>query len=477
MTETRKLFIGGKWVDGKRHYELRSPYDGRLLAKVPLADAEDVERALASAAKAAPAMRRLSSLERAAILERVSRLFEEKLEECAFILARENAKPLKAAKAEVARTSETYKFAAEEAKRLHGETVPMDASRNGKGRFGFTKREPLGVIAAITPFNFPFNLAAHKLGPAVAAGNTVVLKPASQTPLSAFITAEIFEEAGLPAGALNVVTGSGHEIGDRLVQDARVKMVTFTGSVDVGLGIRNKAGLKRLTLELGSNSAVIVDSADDLAAVAARCVEGSFHFSGQVCISIQRIYVRQDLYEPFLELMRANVQRLVIGDPLSEDTDVSAMIHVREAERIEQWVAEAESSGASIVAGGRRDGSMMQPTIVADAGRELALACSEAFGPIVAVNPYATWDEAIERVNDSEYGLQAGVYTTSIRKAFDAAERLEVGGVIINDIPSFRIDNMPYGGVKKSGIGKEGVPYSVEEMTELKFVTFALTDC
>lgn len=474
MAETKKLYIGGDWVEGKSHYELRSPYNGAVLATVPLADAEDLERALFSAQQAAPVMRKLTALERSSILEKVSRLFEERLEECALILADENAKPLKAARAEILRTIETYKFAAEEAKRLHGETVPLDAAKNGKGRFGYTKREPLGIIAAITPFNFPFNLTAHKLGPAFAAGNAVVLKPASQTPLSAFKTAEIFEEAGLPAGALNVITGGGREVGDPLVQDPRVKMVTFTGSVEVGLGIKRKAGLKRVTLELGSNSAVIVDSAENLPAVAARCVEGSFNFAGQVCISIQRIYVREELYDEFVGLMKEKAAKLVVGDPRSELTDVSALISLREAERIEQWVAEAEKSGASVVIGGKREGSLVQPTIVANGGRELSISCQEAFGPIVAVNAYSTWDEAIERVNDSDFGLQAGVYTTSIAKAFDAAERLEVGGVIINDIPSFRVDNMPYGGVKNSGIGKEGVKYSTEEMTELKFVSFAL---
>jgi len=472
--ETKRLFIGGEWVDGSEHYELTSPYSGRVIAKVPFAAPADVERALASAAAAAGAMRALTALERSNILEKVSASFESNLEACARILARENAKPLKAARAEIMRTAETYKFAAEEAKRLHGETVPMDAARNGKGRFGYTKREPLGVIAAITPFNFPFNLTAHKLGPAFAAGNTVVHKPASQTPLSALMTAEFFREAGLPAGALNVVTGKGGAVGDLLVTDPRVKMVTFTGSVEVGAAIREKAGLKRVTLELGSNSAVIVDSAENLEAVAARCVEGSFNFAGQVCISVQRIYVREELYEEFVRLMKEKTAKLVVGDPESEDTDVSAMIHIREAERMEAWVREAEAAGATVVYGGKREGSVFQPTIVADGGSELSLSCREAFGPIVTVNSYRTWDEAIERVNDSEFGLQAGVYTTSVRKAFDAAERLEVGGVIVNDIPSFRVDQMPYGGVKNSGIGKEGVKYSTEEMTELKFVSFAL---
>ncbi|WP_135550849.1 aldehyde dehydrogenase family protein [Paenibacillus cymbidii] len=469
-----QLFIGGNWVEGAQHYELKSPYDGHLVALIPLAQPDDVEAALQAAQQAAPAMRRLTAYERSRILERVSQLIEENIELCALIAAHENAKPLKAARAELARTAETYKFAAEEAKRLHGETVPLDAAKSGKGRFGFTKREPLGVVAAITPFNFPFNLVAHKLGPAFAAGNTVVLKPAYQTPLSALLIAKFFAEAGLPAGALNVVTGRGGAIGDRLVTDSRVKMVTFTGSVPVGLGIKEKAGLKRVTLELGSNAGVIVDSTDDLNAAAARCVEGAFNFAGQVCISVQRIYVLRELFEPFLAAMKAKAEALVLGDPQDAATDVSALIQPAETARIAGWVADAERMGARIVCGGKQRGSVFEPTILTGAGDKLAVSCQEAFGPIVVVEPYDTWDEAISRVNDSEYGLQAGVYTTSIARAFDAAERLEVGGVIIGDIPSFRVDNMPYGGVKNSGVGKEGIHYSTEEMTELKFVSFLL---
>jgi acyl-CoA reductase-like NAD-dependent aldehyde dehydrogenase len=472
--KTEKMFIGGQWVEGKITYDLFSPYNGKLVSKIALADPDDVEAALDNAEQAARKMRALTAWERSQILERVSRLFEEKLEECAHILVNENAKPWKAACAEIARTVETYKFAAEEAKRIHGETIPMDAAKNGKGRFGYTKREPLGVIVAISPFNFPFNLVAHKLGPAFAAGNSVILKPASQTPLSALMTAKIFEEAGLPAGALNVITGRGGVIGDLLVQDRRVKMITFTGSVDVGLGIRAKAGLKRVILELGSNSAVIIDGADNLEAVAARCVEGSFNYSGQVCISVQRIYARRELFGEFISHMKAKAEKLVIGDPADKDTDVSALINPRETERIERWLQEAAQSDANIVTGGKQENNIIQPTIITGAGQELSLSCNEAFGPVVIVNPYDTWDEAINLVNDSDYGLQAGVYTTSIQKAFDAADRLEVGGVIINDIPSFRVDHMPYGGVKNSGVGKEGVKYSTEEMTELKFVSFLL---
>lgn len=472
--EKQQLFINGNWEDGFQYEELRSPYNQEIIAMIPLATKEQVENAIASAQQTTKTMRNLTAFERADILEKVSALFTERLEECALILASENAKPLKAARAEIVRTAETYKFAAEEAKRLHGETVPLDAAKNGKGRFGYTKREPLGVVAAITPFNFPFNLVAHKLGPSFAAGNTVVLKPASQTPLSAIMTAKLFEEAGLPKGALNVVTGKGSVVGDLLVQDDRVKMITFTGSVPVGTRIKEKAGLKRVTLELGSNAAVIIDSTDDLGTVAARCVEGAFNFAGQVCISVQRIYVNENVFEEFVEKLKYYTSQLILGDPKSETTDVSALINPNETDRIDNWVQEAKADGAKLVYGGKQEGTVFQPTILVNTNEKLSVSCNEAFGPVVTVNSYKTWDEAISLVNDSEYGLQAGVYTTNIQKAFEAADRLEVGGVIINDIPTFRVDNMPYGGVKNSGVGKEGIKYSTEEMTEMKFVSFKL---
>ena len=472
--EKQQLFINGKWEEGVQYEELRSPYNQEVISMIPLATKEQVENAIASAQQTTKTMRNLTAFERAEILEKVSDLFTERLEECALILASENAKPLKAARGEIVRTAETYKFAAEEAKRLHGETVPLDAAKSGKGRFGYTKREPLGVIAAITPFNFPFNLVAHKLGPAFAAGNTVVLKPASQTPLSAIMTAKLFEEAGLPKGALNVVTGKGSVVGDLLVQDDRVKMITFTGSVPVGMRIKEKAGLKRVTLELGSNAAVIIDSTDDLETAAARCAEGAFNFAGQVCISVQRIYVNENVFEEFVGKLKYYTRQLVLGDPKSETTDVSSLINPNETDRIDKWVQEAKADGAKVVYGGKQDGTVFQPTILVNTNEKLSVSCNEAFGPVVSVNSYKTWDEAISLVNDSEYGLQAGVYTTNIQKAFEAADRLEVGGVIINDIPTFRVDNMPYGGVKNSGVGKEGIKYSTEEMTELKFVSFKL---
>ncbi|GAA0333590.1 aldehyde dehydrogenase family protein [Oceanobacillus oncorhynchi subsp. oncorhynchi] len=466
------LFIDGEWKQGEQFYDLKSPYSGEVIARIPLANKKDVIHALDSAKKASRQMRELSALERSKILERVSEKFEERLEECAYTLAMENAKPINAARGEIQRTIETYKFAAEEAKKITGETIPMDAAQSGKGRFGFTKKEPLGVIAAITPFNFPFNLVAHKLGPAFATGNAVVLKPASQTPLSAIMTAEIFEEAGLPKGALNILFGKGGDIGDLLVTSPNAKMITFTGSVEVGLQIKEKAGLKKTTLELGSNSAVIVNDVNNIEAVARRCAEGAFAYSGQTCISVQRIYVHHTLYDNFLEAFIQETKRVKVGDPTKEDTVVSSLIHPKEAERIESWLQEVDSK--NIVQGGKREGSIIEPTVITNVNPDMAVSCQEAFAPIVSVNKYKDWEEAIKLVNDSQYGLQAGVYTNSIDKAFAAVNEIEVGGVIVNDIPSFRVDQMPYGGVKNSGTGREGIKYSMEEMCELKLGVFNL---
>lgn len=475
MILTKHMYINGEWRGGSDVYELKSPYSGAVIAKLSISTKEEVLEAIQSAKKTQEVMKNMTALERSEILGKVADLFEEQLEECAHILTQENAKPLKSARGEIIRTIETYRFASEEAKQLTGETIPMDAAKGGKGKFGFTKREPLGVIAAITPFNFPFNLVAHKLGPAFAAGNTVVLKPASQTPLSALKTAELFEKAGLPAGALNVVLGRGGDVGDILVKHPDIKLVTFTGSLEVGLDIKAKSGLKKATLELGSNSAVVVDSTEDIESTAQRCVEGAFTFAGQVCISVQRIYVKEELYESFTNAMLDAVKGWKCGDPTEESTDISALVTEKEAMRAEQWVQEAEQEGAEILCGGNRTGSIVEPTIIANAPAHLSINCQEAFAPLVVVQSYKNFEEAISYVNDSQYGLQAGVYTTSVEKAFKAIDEIEVGGVIINDIPTFRVDQMPYGGVKNSGTGREGIKYATEEMTELKLAVFNLS--
>lgn len=468
----KDLWIDGECKKASSYMELKNPYNLELLAHIGIASQEDVLSAVTSAHQAKIKMAEMPAYERAEILEKVAYLLKTEREECAELIAMEAAKPLKAARAEVDRTIMTYTFAAHEARRIHGETVPMDAAPGGQGRLAFTIREPLGVIAAITPFNFPMNLVAHKVGPAIAAGNSVVLKPASQTPLSAYKIAEYFHAAGLPAGALNVITGRGSKIGDVLMKDDRIKMITFTGSPEVGSYIREHSGLKRVTLELGSNSALIVDDGVVLDNVIPRIVNGAFAYQGQVCISIQRIYVHENIFEGFVEKFVRETKKLKVGNPLEEDTDISAMISRGDVQRTKDWVGEALHNGAQLRVGGRAEDGIFQPTVLLNVPSSEKVSCEEVFAPVVSINRFTDMDEAINLVNDSKYGLQAGIYTNDIHKALKAAKKLEVGGVMINEIPTFRVDQMPYGGVKMSGMGREGIKYAVEEMTELKLISF-----
>ncbi|MBT2677845.1 aldehyde dehydrogenase family protein [Bacillus sp. ISL-35] len=468
------LWINGESVETEYYRPLLNPYTGGQIAEVAEAAKEDVTRAIDSAAEAARGMAEMDAHKRADILRKVADYIQEDREECARLIAEESSKPLKAARAEVDRTVMTYTFAAEEARRIQGETIPMDAAPGGEGRIAYTVKEPLGVIAAITPFNFPMNLVAHKVGPAIAAGNTVVLKPASQTPLSAYKIASYFHKAGLPAGALNVVTGSGKSVGDVLVADDRVKKVTFTGSPAVGTYIRENAGLKRVTLELGSNSALIVDEGTNLSKVMPRIVTGAFSNQGQVCISIQRIYVHETIAEEFVSQFVEEAGRLKVGDPLEEETDVAAMISAGDVQRAKSWIQDAVGNGAELVLGGESEQQVLKPTVLLNAKPTDKISCEEVFAPVVHINTFQDFDEAINQVNESQFGLQAGVYTNDLQKAFRAARNLHVGGVMINDIPTFRVDHMPYGGVKQSGTGREGIKYAVEEMTELKLVSFKL---
>lgn len=472
MVHKKKLFINGEWIDAHSYTTLTSPYSEEILAEIPAATEEEVDKAIQAAYNARVVMGKTPAHRRAAILEKLVSLLEARSDEAARIIALEAAKPITTAKEEVARTIQTYKFAAEEAKRIHGETLSLDAAPGGENRVAYTVREPLGVIGAITPFNFPMNLVAHKVGPAIAAGNTIVLKPASQTPLSSYFLAELLEEAGLPAGALNVVTGSGRIVGDKLVTDERVKVITFTGSPAIGIGIRNKAGLKRVTLELGSNAALIIDDCVDINKVIARSIKGAFSNQGQVCISLQRIYIHENLYESFVEKFVAETKKLNTGDPLDPKTDVSALISKGDVERTLEWIEEAKQHGAEVATGGIAEGNILLPTVILNADKALKVSCQEVFAPIVLINKVKSVEDAIELVNDSRYGLQAGIYTNNVNTALDSAERLHVGGVMINDIPTFRVDNMPYGGVKESGVGREGIKYAVEEMTEMKLVVF-----
>ena len=470
----QNLWINGESLECDRYRPLFNPFNGEKIADVAEASKEDVIKAIDSAAGTAGTMAEMDAHKRSDILRRVAELIQEDREECARLIAEESSKPLKAAFGEVDRTIMTYTFASEEARRLHGETIPMDAAPGGEGRVAYTVREPLGVIAAITPFNFPMNLVAHKVGPAIAAGNTVVLKPASQTPLSAYKIASYFHEAGLPAGALNVVTGSGKSVGDVLIADERVKMVTFTGSPEVGKHIRENAGLKRVTLELGSNSALIVDEGTDLKKVMPRIVTGAFSNQGQVCISIQRIFVHEAIAAEFVSSFIEEAGKLKVGDPLDEQTDLAAMISGNDVTRAKAWIQDAVESGAELVYGGDSERQILKPTVLLNAQLTDKISCEEVFAPVVHINTFDDFADAIAKVNDSKYGLQAGVYTNDLQKAMQAAKNLHVGGVMINEIPTFRVDHMPYGGVKMSGTGREGIKYALEEMTELKLVSIKL---
>lgn len=468
------LWINGENVETDKYRPLYNPFNGEKIADVAEASNQDVIRAIDAAEGAASAMAGMEAHKRADILQKVADYIQEDREECARIIAEDSSKPLKVARAEVDRTIMTYSFASQEARRIHGETIPLDAAPGGEGRVAYTVKEPLGVIAAITPFNFPMNLVAHKVGPALAAGNTVVLKPASQTPLSAYKIASYFHRAGLPAGALNVVTGSGKSVGDVLVSDDRVKKVTFTGSPAVGKYIRENAGLKRVTLELGSNSALIVDAGTNLKKVMPRIVSGAFSNQGQVCISIQRIYVQDTIAEEFTALFIDEARNLKVGNPLDEETDIAAMISENDVTRAKSWIQTAVENGAKLALGGDSEQQVLNPTVLLNAKPTDKISCEEVFAPVVHINTFNEFDEAIARVNESQFGLQAGVYTNDLQKAFKATKALHVGGVMINDIPTFRVDHMPYGGVKMSGTGREGIKYAIEEMTELKLVSFKL---
>lgn len=471
MNREQHLWIGGRHVSAEQYLPLYSPYSGEQIAAVAQASVAQLNDAIEAAQSALALQKALSPHERAAILSKVAVLLAAQRDKAAQIISLEAAKPLKQAIIEVERSIQTYQYAAEEAKRLTGEMIPLGGMPGGENRLAFTIKEPIGVIGAITPFNFPLNLVAHKIGPAIAAGNTVVLKPAPQTPLSAYFIGQLFEEAGLPAGILNIVSGDGVMLGEALVSDSRVGMITFTGSPEVGMRISQLAGIKKKTLELGSNSALIIDDGMLSDKLVQRCVTGAFSNNGQVCISLQRIYVVGDQYDEFVERFAKEASQLKLGDPLRSDTDVSALISKKALERSMSWITEAIDSGAKLALGGQTDQDvMLQPTILLDVPSNCAVSCKEVFAPIVIINRVQSLNEAIELVNDSQYGLQAGVYCESIDKAWQAAGQLQVGGVLINDIPTYRVDHMPYGGIKLSGAGKEGIPYAIEEMTTSKLV-------
>jgi acyl-CoA reductase-like NAD-dependent aldehyde dehydrogenase len=468
----RKLLLDGEWVETGEWHEVRSPFSGEVVGRVARAGAAEAVRAIDAAAKAMAEP--LPAHARAEILDRTADLVAERQEEIARTICDEAGKPIKTARVEADRAVSTFRAAAAEARTLAGDVVPMDASPAGVGKVAYTTRLPIGIVGAISPFNFPFNLVAHKVAPALAAGCAVVLKPASATPLSALLLAELEAEAGLPPGWLNVLVGSASEIGDVLVEDERVRLISFTGSAEVGWALRERAARKKVLLELGNATPVIVEADADVADAAAKAAANAFSFAGQSCISIQRVYVARAAYDDFLAAFLPKVEALATGDPGDDATDVGPVIDEGSKERILAWIEEAKAAGATVLAGGAANGEgLIEPTVLADVTPEMKVSCQEVFGPLCTVTPYDTVEEAFELANATEYGLQAGIFTGSVATAMAAGAALEFGGVLVNEAPTFRADQMPYGGVKASGNTKEGPRYSVREMTEERLVVIA----
>jgi acyl-CoA reductase-like NAD-dependent aldehyde dehydrogenase len=469
-----KMYVAGQWIDKDQRIEVRNSYDNSVIDTVPRADRADIERALQSAERGARAMAKLTSYERWKILHRAADLLAARVEELGTLISKEEGKILAEGRAEALRAVDTIMESAEEAKRVHGETVALDAASHGKGKFGVTIRVPCGVVVAISPFNFPLNLVCHKVGPAIAGGNAVIVKPATDTPLSAIRLTEILLEAGLPPEGINILTGSGGEIGDALVADRRVRKITFTGSRDVGEHICKTAGIKRVTMELGSNAPVIVMPDADIDKVAAAVASTGYANAGQVCISTQRVLTASRVYDDFLAALRPKVSALKVGNQLDPSVQIGPMIREKEAARVDEWVRDAVASGARVVTGGTRQGAMYAPTIVADVKPDMRISCDELFGPAVAVTPFTDIDEAIALANDTNYGLAAGIFTENLEWAWKFAREAQAGNLHVNWGPQWRADRMPYGGLKESGFGKEGPAYAIEEMTELKMVIFHL---
>jgi acyl-CoA reductase-like NAD-dependent aldehyde dehydrogenase len=470
--QERKLLVDGEWVETGSWKEIRSPYSGEIVGRVPEGGGEEARRAVDAAARAMAEP--LAAYRRAEILERTAALVAEHQDEITRTICAEAGKPVKAARVEAERAVSTFTSAATEARKIGGDVIPMDASPAGTGKLAFTVRFPIGVVGAISPFNFPFNLVAHKVAPALAAGCAVVLKPAGQTPLSALLLAELEVEAGLPAGWLNVVVGPASQIGDVLVEDERVRLISFTGSAEVGWKLRERAARKKVLLELGNATPVIVEADADLDEAAVKVAANAFSFAGQSCISVQRVYVRREAYDDFVSNLVPKVEGLRVGDPSEEETDVGPVIDEDARERILAWIEEAKSQGATVLAGGEEESGLIRPTVLADVTPAMKVSCLEVFGPLCTLTPYETLDEAIGLANATDYGLQAGIFTSNVHTALRAGAALEFGGVTINEAPTFRADQMPYGGVKASGNTREGPPYSVREMTEERLLVLTV---
>ena len=469
-----KMLLNGEWVDRSKKIEVRDPFDNSVIDTVPAGDEKDAELALASAVKGFEITKRMTVYDRAQILVKTARIITDNLEDFARTIAREGSKTITEARKEARRCVNTMTCSAEEAKRILGETIPFDSFPGGEKRKGYYYRFPIGVVLAITPFNDPLNLVAHKLGPAIAAGNAVILKPATVTPLSAIKLVEAMLEAGMPPMAVQLITGQGSRIGDPLCRDDRVRMISFTGGVEAGKHIASIAGIKKIGMELGSDSPVIVWKDADMQLAVESCVSGAFWAAGQNCIGVQRLLVHRAIYDEFRTKFVALTKTYKIGDKLRDDTNMGPMITEDEAKRVEQWVKEAAAKGAKVLTGGGRKGALMEPTVIENVPKDAKVHCEEVFGPTVNLYPIDSLDAAIKEANSLPYGLLTAIFTRDIEVAFKAAYELDCGGVMINDSTDYRLDSMPFGGIKYSGLGREGLKFSLQEMTEPKVVCFNL---
>lgn len=473
---SQKMFLAGNWVKGERFIEVRDPQDNSIIDTVPAASKDDMLNCIEEAKEGAKIAASLPVHKRMAIINAAANYIEAHTEKYARTIAREGSKTIREATKEVGRCVQTLRISAEEARRIHGETLPFDQMPGSENRVGYYYRFPIGIIGAITPFNDPLNLVAHKIGPAIASGNAIIVKPATVTPLSALLLAEAFEQAGLPSGVLSVITGYGSEIGDVLVKHPAVRMITFTGGLDAGEEIARKAGLKKISMELGSNSPVIVLEDADIKEAIESTVSGAFWAAGQNCLGVQRVYIQERIFNEFQKAFVDRTEQYNVGDKQSEQTDMGPLITEKDAVRVEKLVNEAIDKGAVLLTGGERNGAFYSPTVLTDVPEDCTIAKEEIFGPVVLLYSVSCLDEAIRQSNDVNYGLQAGIFTKNIEKAHKAIALMDVGGIMINDSSDYRIDAMPFGGVKKSGLGREGIKFSIQEMTEPKVVCFKLSN-
>ncbi|MBX3066843.1 MAG: aldehyde dehydrogenase family protein [Anaerolineae bacterium] len=469
----QKFLVAGEWRSSNEVLDVTFPYDGTVSDSIYLATAQDMEDAIVAAQRGFEITRRLPSYQRSEILQNLHHLMKQHFDEIVELMIMESGKTRKVSIAELTRAVQTIFVSSEEARRLEGDVFSVDWTPAGKNRQGFTKRVPIGTVLAIAPFNYPINLACHKIGPAIAVGNSLILKPAEKTPLSSVKMAELILEAGFPPQAFSMIQAKGTDT-EKMVTDPRIAMISFTGSSSVGWQIKAKAGHKKVLLELGGNAGLIIHNDANLDLAIPQAVDGGFANAGQNCISVQRMIVQQDIYEEYTDRYLAGVKKLKVGDPRDADTDIGPMISLRDAERAESWITEAKAQGATILHGGKRDGALLEPTVLSKTTPDMKVFCEEIFAPVVTLSPYRDWEQAVATINDSQYGLQAGLFTQDIKRIMDAWDRIDVGGLMVNGVSTFRVDHMPYGGVKNSGIGREGVKYTIEEMTELKLMVINL---